>query len=291
VASEPLSAADRSSLASERGPVNMAVGGALVFEGGPGLSYDAVRERLQARLHLIPRYRQKLAEAPLGIAGPAWADDEDFDLDWHLDHARLPAPDGLPDYVGRVMSHKLDRSRPLWELHVVDGLADGGTALVTKMHHALVDGVAAVDVGTVLLDPSSEPLDIPPPAEPWSPRPYDPGAHLARLAATPFMRAQKLALDTARRALETSPRSAADELATGRGSGGGVGRGAGRAARLAGHTRHSARGWQPTRSSWSTTIRRSAGCWSGRWRPRATPCGPRPTEAPRSRRSSARSPT
>jgi len=212
VASEPLSAADRSSLASERGPVNMAVGGALVFEGGPGLAYGAVRERLQARLHLIPRYRQKLVEAPLGIAGPAWADDEDFDLDWHLDHARLPAPDGLPDYVGRVMSHKLDRSRPLWELHVVDGLADGGTALVTKMHHALVDGVAAVDVGTVLLDPSPEPLDIPPPAEPWSPRPYDPGAHLARLAATPFMRAQQLALDTARRALETSPRSAADEL-------------------------------------------------------------------------------
>ena len=73
MASEPLSAADRSSLASERGPVNMAVGGALVFEGGPGLAYDAVRERLQARLHLIPRYRQKLVEAPLGIAGPAWA--------------------------------------------------------------------------------------------------------------------------------------------------------------------------------------------------------------------------
>ena len=71
------------------------------------------------------------------------------------------------------MSHKLDRARPLWELHVVDGLADGQVGLVTKMHHALVDGVAAVDVGTVLLDPSPEPLDIPPPDQLRSPRPYD----------------------------------------------------------------------------------------------------------------------
>jgi diacylglycerol O-acyltransferase / wax synthase len=212
VASEPLSAADRASLATERGPVNMAVGAALVFEGGAGLSYEAVRERLSARLHLIPRYRQKLVEAPLGIAGPVWADDEDFDLDWHLDHATLPSPDALPDYVGREMSRKLDRARPLWELHIVDGLADGRVALMPKMHHALVDGVAAIDVSTVILDPSPEPLDIPPPDEPWSPRPYDPGAHIARLAATPFVRAQQLAMDTALRALETSPRSAADDL-------------------------------------------------------------------------------
>ena len=190
----------------------MAVGAALVFEGGPGLSYESVRERLTARLHLIPRYRQKLVEAPLGIAGPVWADDEDFDLDWHLDHATLPAPDALPDYVGREMSRKLDRSRPLWELHIVHGLAGGRVALVPKMHHALVDGVAAIDVSTVILDPSHEPLDIPPPDEPWSPRPYDPGAHIARLAATPFVRAQQLAMDTALRALETSPRSAADDL-------------------------------------------------------------------------------
>jgi diacylglycerol O-acyltransferase / wax synthase len=92
-------------------------------------------------------------EAPLGVAGPVWADDEDFDLDWHLDHATLPSPDALPDYVGREMSRKLDRSRALWELHIVDGLAGGRVALMPKMHRALVDGVAAIDVSTVILDP------------------------------------------------------------------------------------------------------------------------------------------
>ena len=209
---EPLSAADRASLATERGPVNMAVGAALVFEPGPGLTYSAIRERLDARLHLIPRYRQKLVEAPLGIAGPVWADDEGFDLDWHLDHATLPSPDGLPDYVGRVMSRKLDRSRPLWEMHIVDGLPGGQVALVPKMHHALVDGVAAIDVGTVILDPSPEPMDIPPPETPWEPEPYDPRGHLARLAATPFVRAQQFALDATVKALDVSPRGAAGDL-------------------------------------------------------------------------------
>src|SRR6478735_12071194 len=189
----------------------MAVGGVLVFEGGPGLTYEAVRERLQARLHLIPRYRQKLLEAPLRLAGPEWVDDEDFDLDWHLDHATLPTPDGLADYVGRVMSRKLDRARPLWELHVVDGLADGQVALVPKMHHALVDGVAAVDVGTVLLDPSPEPMDLRP-DEPWAPQPFDRRRHLAKLAAAPMFRAQRLFLQGAERAFTADPLQATRDL-------------------------------------------------------------------------------
>ena len=142
----------------------MAVGAALVFEGGPGLTRDAIVERLSTRLHLIPRYRQRLEEPPLGLANPVWVDDGDFDLDWHVRHATLPAPGGMAEleaFVGREMSRRLDRSRPLWELHVVDGLADGRAALVPKMHHALVDGVAAIDVGTVLLDPAPEPIEIP----------------------------------------------------------------------------------------------------------------------------------
>jgi WS/DGAT/MGAT family acyltransferase len=212
---EELSPSDRASLAAERGPVNMAVGAALVFDGGPGVSHAAVLERLRSRLHLIPRYRQRLAEGlPGGLTQPVWVDDTDFDLEWHVRQATLPTPGGdaeLAAYMGREFSRRLDRSRPLWELHVVDGLADGRVALVPKMHHALVDGVAAVDVGTVLLDPSEEALVIEAPDE-WEPLEYDRKRHLARLAATPFMRAQRLTLETARRALDTSPRSAAEDL-------------------------------------------------------------------------------
>jgi diacylglycerol O-acyltransferase / wax synthase len=213
---EQLSPSDRSSLAAERGPVNMAVGAALVFDAGPGVEHGAVVERLRSRMHLIPRYRQRIEDGlPGGLTQPVWVDDTSFDLAWHVRHATLPAPGGdaeLGAFVGREFSRRLDRSRPLWELHVVDGLADDRVALVPKMHHALVDGVAAIDVGTVLLDPTEEPIDIDPSDGEWEPQPYERRRHMARLAATPFLRAQRLMLDTATRALDTSPRSAATEL-------------------------------------------------------------------------------
>ena len=201
---EPLSAADRSSLAAEQGPVNMTVGGVLLLDDGPGLRHDAILERVGSRLHLIPRYRQKLAQPAPGVTNPVWVDDEGFDLEWHVRFARLSEPGSdaeLGRLVGREMSRRLDRARPLWELLVVDGLAEGRVALVPRMHHALVDGVAAVDIGTVLLDPTPEPLDLPGPDEPWAPRPYDRTKHLARLSLTPAMRAQRLLLDSATRAL------------------------------------------------------------------------------------------
>ncbi len=90
---DDLSPADRSSLAAEQGPVNMTVGGAMVFEGGPGLEHDALLARLESRLHLIPRYRQRLAmPAPGGLANPVWVDDEAFDLGWHIHHASTARP-------------------------------------------------------------------------------------------------------------------------------------------------------------------------------------------------------
>jgi len=213
MAAESLSPSDRSSLQAERGPVNMAVAAAMIFEAHEGTAYDAVAERLANRLHIIPRYRQKLDEAPLGLANPVWIDDDGFDAHWHLRATTLPKPgthEQLAAYLAREMSRRLDRSRPLWELHVVDGLEGGRAALIPKMHHALVDGIAAVGMAMVLLDPSPEPLPIE--AQAWSPRTEDRRSQLSRLARGPLSRAQKLLVDSTVRALETSPRKAAEDL-------------------------------------------------------------------------------
>src|SRR3954470_21208745 len=182
---EALSAADRSALAAEQGPVTMSVGGVLVFEAGAGLEHARVLERVGRRLHLIPRYRQRLQSPAPAVTNPVWVDDDQFDLGWHVRRAALPAPggpDALAELVGHELSRRLDRSRPLWELTVVEGLAGGERgALLAKMHHALVDRIAAVDVGTVLLAPTPEPLELPVPEGPWEARPYDRARHLARL--------------------------------------------------------------------------------------------------------------
>jgi WS/DGAT/MGAT family acyltransferase len=212
---EELSAADRSALAAEQGDVNMAVGGILVFEGGPGLDQAEITRRIDERLHLLPRYRQRLKMLAPGVTNPVWVDDDAFAIDWHLRSAALSKPGSyrqLADVFAREMSRRLDRTRPLWEMTIVEGVTDRRTALVPKMHHALVDGVAAVDIGTVLLDPSREPLHIPAPDGPWEPRPYDRARHLARLGMTPIVRAQQLAWESAQRALIPDPRRTATDL-------------------------------------------------------------------------------
>jgi WS/DGAT/MGAT family acyltransferase len=173
-----------------------------------------VAERVAARLHLIPRYRQRLEDPAFGMTTPVWVDDDAFDLHWHLRHAQLPAPghDALAAYVARELSRRLDRSRPLWELHVIDGFEDGRVALLPKMHHALVDGLAAIGIGMVLLDPTPEPLPIESPDGGWEPRTFDRRRHLAKLATSPLARAQKLLVDSTVRALDTSPRRAAEDI-------------------------------------------------------------------------------
>jgi diacylglycerol O-acyltransferase len=179
----------------------MHVGGVLIFEGR--VSREEVVQRLRERIHLIPRYAMRLDEAPLRIANPVWVDDEDFDPDRHVRRVALPAPGGreeLEELVGDLMSERLDRSRPLWQLHVVEGLAGGRTALVARMHHALVDGIAAVDVSTVVLDPTPEPLAIDAPdADPVR-------SSLARITAARLHVPRRLARDMASRALAVDPR-------------------------------------------------------------------------------------
>ncbi|MBA2506863.1 MAG: wax ester/triacylglycerol synthase family O-acyltransferase, partial [Thermoleophilaceae bacterium] len=184
---EHLSPSDLSALQAERPPVHMHVGGMLIF-GRPPTRAD-VADRIRERLHLIPRYGMRLDEAPLGISHPVWEDDPDFDPADHVHAVGLPAPGGmteLHELMGREMSTPLDRGRPLWEMWVVEGLEGGRGAIVAKMHHALVDGLAAIDVSTVILDPTPEKLEVPPP-EPAATPPAERRAAMAepltRLAA------------------------------------------------------------------------------------------------------------
>ena len=189
----------------------MHVGGVLVFDGT--VTREEVVRRLRDRIHLIPRYAMRLDEAPLGIAHPVWVADDGFDPDRHVQRSALPAPGGdaeLCELVGHVMSTRLERSRPLWQLHVVEGLASGRTALVAKMHHALVDGIAAVDVSTVVLDPSPEPLELPPPEESGAGQGRI--ESLARMTGARLHVPRKLARDMASRALALDPRTAARQM-------------------------------------------------------------------------------
>ena len=211
---EQLSPSDRSSLSAERGPINMAVGGLMVFDAEPQLTRAMVAARLQERIHLIPRLRQRLEEPPLGIANPVWTDDTGFDIDWHVRQASLPSADeeDLSWLVGREFSHRLDRARPLWEATLIEGLKDGRKGLLMKVHHALVDGMAAIGMAALVLDPTPEPLEIPPPEETWEPRKYDMRKHVAKLATKPLQRAPRMMVDGMLRALDSDPRRTAADM-------------------------------------------------------------------------------
>src|SRR3954471_8466379 len=147
-----LSALDASFLAVEKPTAHMHVGWASVFEppaGHPRPSFAEIRDHLGSRLHRAPRYRQRLARVPLGLHEAIWVDDDRFDLDRHVLQSRATE---LEDVVESVMSVPLERDRPLWEIWIADELADGRIGLVAKVHHCMVDGVAAVELGTLLLD-------------------------------------------------------------------------------------------------------------------------------------------
>jgi WS/DGAT/MGAT family acyltransferase len=175
-----LSGLDSSFLHLERDSAHMHVAGCCVFEGQAPAYEDLVQEIL-GRLHLVPRYRQRLAFVPLEQGRPVWVDDPHFNVTFHVRHTALPRPGGdeeLKRLCGRVFSQALDRSRPLWELWLVEGLADDRFAVLSKTHHALVDGVSGVDIATVLFDTSPDPMPVAPPETEWVPRPLPSSAQL-----------------------------------------------------------------------------------------------------------------
>jgi WS/DGAT/MGAT family acyltransferase len=142
---ERLSSSDMSSLLAERGPIHVNVGGTIVLEGKPP-AFDDLLEHVDQRLNLVPRFRQKVTPLRLNIDNPVWTDDSAFDLRWHVRHTALPKPGSgahLRELVGRVMSQPLDFARPLWQIYLVEGLEGERCAVISKTHHALVDGVSA----------------------------------------------------------------------------------------------------------------------------------------------------
>jgi diacylglycerol O-acyltransferase len=174
-----LTALDHSFLQLEGQATHMHVGACAVFQG-PAPAYTDLVATIETRLHLVPRYRQRLATVPLGQGRPLWVDDPQFRLPFHVRHTALPRPGSetqLRRLAGRIFSQALDRGRPLWELWLIEGLSDGRFALLSKTHHALVDGVSGVDIASVIFD--SDPEQVPVrAARPWAPRPLPSAAQL-----------------------------------------------------------------------------------------------------------------
>jgi WS/DGAT/MGAT family acyltransferase len=215
---ERLSALDRSFLDLEGASTPMHVAGCFVFDRGPlatpegGVDVDRIREYVASRIHRIPRYRQRIEWIPLE-GHPVWVDDPRFNIHYHVRHTALPAPgddDQLKRLCGRVLSQRLDRGKPLWEIWVVEGLQHDRFALVSKVHHCMVDGISGVDVLAVLLSPLPEKDFDPAPG--WVPNPA-PGRGellrdaLLRRAETPLRLGAGLA------GALRDPRAAAAQLA------------------------------------------------------------------------------
>ena len=181
---ERLSFLDSSFLAMESRDTHFHVAGMLLFEAAPlrrgdgGIDVARIARFIESRLHLVPRYRQRLALVPFE-RHPVWVDDEHFDIDYHIRHSSLPKPgtfDQLKLLMGRLCSQQLDRSKPLWEVNVIEGLEDDRFAMITKIHHSMIDGISGVDLMAVLLNlaPTSEIPDAPR----FEPRPAPSGSEL-----------------------------------------------------------------------------------------------------------------
>ncbi len=207
-----LSALDVSFLTNESSSAHMHVGGICIFEGPPP-SYDDLLDHVRSRLPLVPRFRQKLAYPPVPTGRPFWVDDPAFNLAYHVRHSALPSPgseEQLRNMAARVFSQALDRTKPLWELWMVQGLTRKRFAFVTKTHHALVDGVSGVDIATVLFDvkPVPEPA---PPDDDWVANPEPSAAQLLIKDAEAVARTPIGALRRIEHAIE-HPRTAVERV-------------------------------------------------------------------------------
>jgi diacylglycerol O-acyltransferase len=180
MSSDRLTGLDASFLHLEDATSHMHVAGVMIFEGSPP-PYEELLEAIERRLGLVPRYRQRLAFVPFGQGRPKWVDDPHLNLRYHVRSTALPSPGSeqqLRELAGRVFSQQLDRDKPLWEIWLVDGLDGDRFAMLSKTHHALVDGISGVDIISVLFDTSPEPVAPPDTGDRWLPRPLPSPAQL-----------------------------------------------------------------------------------------------------------------
>lgn len=203
-----LSSQDTSFLHFEDAVSHMHIGSVAILEGPPP-AYEALLERVEANLPDTPRYRQKVHFVPLALGRPVWVDDPHFNIGYHLRRTALPAPGGdeeLRLLTGRVMSQQLDRHKPLWEMWMIEGLSERRWALLTKVHHSMVDGVSGAELMSATLDEQPEPSPVAP--VPWQPERQPSGLELVARSLGTRARSP---LEGAR-AFVGSPRSAAERL-------------------------------------------------------------------------------
>jgi len=180
MSSDRLTGLDASFLHLEDGCSHMHVAGVMLFEGSSP-PYEDLLEAIERRLGLVPRYRQRLAFVPFGQGRPRWVDDPHLNLRYHVRQTALPSPGSeqqLKELAGRVFAQQLDRDKPLWEIWLVDGLEGDRFAVLSKTHHALVDGISGVDIMSVLFDTSPDPAAPTDTGERWLPRPLPSSAQL-----------------------------------------------------------------------------------------------------------------
>ncbi|MBW2280934.1 MAG: wax ester/triacylglycerol synthase family O-acyltransferase [Deltaproteobacteria bacterium] len=174
---QQLSGLDTSFLNMETPTTYGHVSGLTIYDPSTAsepVTFERLKDLIEERMHLVPLYRRRLVEVPLGLDHPYWIEDPDFDLDFHMRHIAVPPP-GTPQQlsalVSRIAARPLDRSRPLWELYMIEGLQDGYIAHLTKVHHCAIDGVSGAEILTTLLDLTPEPRKIDPPRRGWRPEP------------------------------------------------------------------------------------------------------------------------
>jgi diacylglycerol O-acyltransferase len=215
---ERLGPQDASFLYLETPSVHQHVGGLAILDPSTApngrLTYEDLVPVISSRLHLAPRFRRKVVFPPLAAGRPVLVDDSGFDLSFHLRRAALPTPGGrreLVDHVQRVISRPLDRTKPLWETYLIEGMQDGLVSILTKVHHSMVDGLAAIDLASAVFDFSPEPQVLTP--QPWTPEPEP-----SRLDLLPQAVKEQIAhparatLDLAQRTLQAPSRVAQQTL-------------------------------------------------------------------------------